>query len=273
MTPSSLASNAMHLYPQFTLLCAKWTRHASALLYGVVCYDWKPHASFAEHETVFIRAYMTKQGVCWSTNMFPLMHWLQSQDIPFHKDPFDNFNSSNFASFITGLFSIAFTMAICGGKRPEEVIFDAKRMRQHLLQCLENTCRVITHFLAKKRNFQRKIKGRETQWGSTVDVDYRKENPWSYVTYAWNGTITHTLLYLHVYNEVWATSYYKWQCCNCNWVLYNIMYASVPFCFLYFLLIIMLLLCSCANEIKVSPIRVHFFDCLILYAMYVILIS
>ena len=37
-----------------------------------------------------------------------------------------------------GLFTIAFAMAICGGQRPEGQMFDAKRMRQPLLQCLED---------------------------------------------------------------------------------------------------------------------------------------
>ena len=58
-----------------------------------------------------------------------------------------------------GLLAIPFAVAICSGQRPEEQMFDAKRMRQYLLQCLEDG--LMRQLPAKKRKCQRKMKGRE----------------------------------------------------------------------------------------------------------------
>ena len=36
-----------------------------------------------------------------------------------------------------GVFAIAFAMAICSGRNPEELQFNVSVMRQHLFNCLE----------------------------------------------------------------------------------------------------------------------------------------
>ena len=109
-----------------------------------------------------------------------------------------------------GLFAIAFAMAICGGQRPEELMFDAKIMRQHLLQCLEN--RVITQFPAKKRKCQRKMKGRETV---RVYCRCRLQEGGSMILCDLCGEWYHDTC-VNVPSEVWATSDSNWQCCNCS---------------------------------------------------------
>ena len=97
-----------------------------------------------------------------------------------------------------GLFTFTFAMAICGGRRPEEQMFDVRIMRQHLLQHLED---------GVMRKFQRKMKGREAV---RVYCRCRLQKAGAMILYdiCWE-CMKLAKLGLHQLG-------YKWQCCNCN---------------------------------------------------------
>ena len=110
-----------------------------------------------------------------------------------------------------GLFGIGNAIAICTGQSPEDLSYNTKVMRKHLVGCLED--KVIRPFPASKRSIKQRVKRSEIL---KVYCTCRLPEGGERMIACDNcGEWYHENCLKNIPSEAWNNCSYKWTCDFC----------------------------------------------------------